>query len=675
MDQDLVDFAGYSAPKQSKALPIFKNSDLAASIVSKGQLALLDGNVQEGIKHFDEALKLEPNNAEIYYLQGLSLFEYAESNKRIKTLSLASKKFKKATTLDPHYFSAWQAWASTLYTLGKQFNELHYFQNAREKILHALACRENIPAETIAEVYWELACIYMSLAEHSEEAIDKHQAITAFQQTLFFQKQQPSEFWIDYAKACYAFALQINEMRFYIKAIACVKNALSLSPNSYENWHLLAEIFRSLYFHSHDEEHFSQAYECYNRATQIQAKSATLWLDWATFLCASARKTYEVKRLQDCIEKCIQAFAFAPENPHILAIWAEAIAQLGCQTERVDLLSEAQNKMALAFDITDELATLWFSYGMVLHALGRYFNDLDYYYQAIEKFQEGISIDRTCHAHWHAIAQLYARLGELENNADNLERSFKFYRKALDLHHSTLYISDYAIALFKFGEITHEQAALEMSIAQFERAFALQKNAPYTHPDWLFYYACALDALGDFHEETTYYLRAIEVFSHVLIIDPEFYAVHHRLALAFSHLGELTEDVEMFYRAIHHFRIGAKQDEENDSIIVDWATTLINIASRQIDTTEAEHYFHQAEQKLYSAIQLGNPQAYYHLACLYSLEQQCEKAVQCLYRAAHFGILPSIDDILQDEWLDNLRSTSHFILFLTHIEQKQHNTE
>ena len=268
--------------------------------------------------------------------------------------------------------------------------------------------------------------------------------------------------------------------------------------------------------------------------------------------------------LQSLIQALTLAMSILPEEIPVafttfMALGASRLMKLGViikNISTVETLGSAtvictdktgtitQNKMALAFDITDELATLWFSYGMVLHALGRYFNDLDYYYQAIEKFQEGISIDRTCHAHWHAIAQLYARLGELENNADNLERSFKFYRKALDLHHSTLYISDYAIALFKFGEITHEQAALEMSIAQFERAFALQKNAPYTHPDWLFYYACALDALGDFHEETTYYLRAIEVFSHVLIIDPEFYAVHHRLALAFSHLGELTEDVE-----------------------------------------------------------------------------------------------------------------------------------
>ena len=155
--------------------------------------------------------------------------------------------------------------------------------------------------------------------------------------------------------------------------------------------------------------------------------------------------------------------------------------------------------------------------------LGHYFDDCDYYYQAIEKFQEGLSIDRTCHRHWHAIGWTYALLGDLESNPETLELSLRFFQKAIDLHSSTYYIFDYASALSKLGEMTHEQHWLEEAVTQFERLLNLQKNAIYLHPDWLFQYACTLDALGDFYEEEFYYLRAIEIFSHVLMVDPDFH--------------------------------------------------------------------------------------------------------------------------------------------------------
>jgi tetratricopeptide (TPR) repeat protein len=310
-----------------------------------------------------------------------------------------------------------------------------------------------------------------------------------------------------------------------------------------------------------------------------------------------------------------------------------------------------------------------------MQALGHYFDECVYYYQAIEKFQEGLSIDRTCYRHWHAIGWTYSRLGDLENNPETLELSLRFFQKAIDLHSSTYYIFDYASSLSKLGEMTHEQHWLEEAVVQFERLLNLQKNAIYLHPDWLFQYACTLDALGDFFEEEFYYLRAIEIFSHVLMIDPDFTAVHHRQALALSHLGELTSEVDHFYRAVHHFRLAMKNDEENDMVILDWATTLINIAGHTHDSSESDQFYQDAEHKLQQALRLGNLQTYYYLACLYSLLGECEKGMFCLEKARIYDALPATDEILQDEWLDNLRSTADFQEFLTQLDHRRNFQE
>jgi len=674
MDTDTLSSIGQNLPPEKSVIPHcsmkIAHGDLAASIVAKGQLALINGDLQEGLQCFDEALKLESNNPRIYYMQGLSLFEFGGKQGHRKVLQAAKKKFKRATTLDAEYFEAWQAWGSVLLELGLHFKEHHYFQEACKKVDRAIDLSFQQSPDDIADLYWELGVIFVHLAQFSGEALDLHQALNAFHKAHTLYEHLSADFWRDYSAACYQFALQINDLHFYSKALSCLKNALHLSPRSYDNWHLCARIFQSLYFHTHDEEHFAKANDSYAAATQLQPNNASFWLDWAEFLCLSSRKMIDSKRLQACIEKCHRAFACDPDNLPIQAIWAEALALLGNETEKLDLIYEAQNRIAQVIEKTEHVPAVLYAYGIVLKALGHYFNDFDYYFEAIEKFQAGLSIDRTCHAHWHAIGSLYVVLGDLGGESEDMERSLRFYQKAIDLHPSSFYIVDYATALYKLGEMTHEQQWVEEANFQFERALGMQRNALYLHPDWLFHYACSLDVLGDFHEEDTFYLRAIEIFSHVLMIDPDLYAAHHRLALTLSHLGELTGESDYFHRAIRHLHICLRQDKENDCIVLDYATVLINIAQHASDTSEAAQLHLDAENQLWNALRLGNVQGYYHLACLYSLLGQNEKALSCLYRAAHFDILPSIDEMLQDEWLDNLRATGEFIAFLSQLEQR-----
>ena len=664
-----------AATASSDAGLLLTHSDIADSYNSRGERALLKGDLNRGLECFESALKLDSANPHLYYTQGLSLFDYGSEDGREKALLLASKKFKASTALRPDFFEAWHAWGSLLCTLGMNSEEHHYFKDAKEKLNKAKALSEGQNRDMLSQLYWDVGVVNSHLAEHSGETSDWHQSIEAFQIAQSHEEKLPADFWKDFGDACLKFASQINDVRFYVKAINYLKNAVSIDSQSFESWCLLGESLQKLYLHTHDEDHFSQANECFSTASQIQPQDEELWLNWARFLCDSAKRIADVKRLRLCIEKCHRAFALNPNEPLIQAIWGEALSLLGNYTDRLDLIYDAQNKIAQAVEMEGNDPDIWYSYGICLQAFGHYFDDCDYYYQAIEKFQEGLSIDRTCHRHWHAIGWTYALLGDLENNPESLELSLRFYQKAIDLYSSTYYIFDYASSLSKLGEITHTQSWLEEAIVQFERLLNLQKNAIYLHPDWLFQYACTLDALGDFYEEEFYYQRAIEIFSHVLMIDPDFTAVHHRQALALSHLGELTSEIDHFYRAAHHYRLSMKNDEENDIVILDWATTLINLATHTHDSSESDQFFRDAEHKFQTAMRLGNLQTYYHLACLYSLMGQCEKGMLCLHKAKSYDALPPTDEMLQDEWLDNLRSTGDFQEFLSQLDHRRNFQE
>ncbi len=651
-----------------------KDTHCVDSLLIQGETALLNGDLSTGLFYFGTAERLYGSNPKVYFTQGLSLFELGTQAGQEKVLPLAAKKFKYATQLNPHDFDAWQAWGSLLCVLGLNSGEYHYFKEAREKLNKAVSLSDHQSRDALSELYWDLGTVFSHLAEHSEEALDWHQAIQAFQLSLSFEENPPAEFWQDFGHACLKFAAQINDLTFFLKAVQCLKTAFTLDPQGFDCCLLLATALEKLYIHTHDEDHFVEANTHFQVATEKQSQESIVWLRWAQFLCNAAKRHCDVKKLHLCIEKCKQATALNAEDPYILSTWGEALALLGNHTEHLDLLHEAESKIVSALEKEEENPEILYSYGLCLQAFGHYFDESDYYYQAIEQFQLGLSIDRTCHRLWHAIGWTYAFLGEMESNEEDLKLALRFFQKALDLQASTYTLFDYASTLSTLGEISDEQHLLEEACVQFERVFYLQKNALYQHPDWLCRYACTLDLLGGFYEEIPYYERAVEIFTHVLMVDPDFSSVHHPLGIALSHLGESTGELRHFHRAIHHYRLSLKQEEDNDPVLLDWATALINLAIGSFDSSESDQFYQEAELKLQAALRLGNLHAYTYLAGLYSLMGQCERGMFCLKKAYEAEVLPSLDELLEDEWLDNVRSTSLFQEFLSLIERKQNTS-
>jgi tetratricopeptide (TPR) repeat protein len=647
-----------------------ETSGLADSTLTQGEFALLKGDLETGLQLFKQASELEPSNAHFFFRQGLSLFEYGSEEGKSKALLLASRKFKSATTLNPHHFDSWFIWGNTLAQLGAAGQEHHYFQDAEEKYRKAAALVENESAEIRADLHWNMGKNWEQLFQFSGEALDLQLAIDFFQKASSLQSNMPADFWIDFGKSCFLLAPRINDIRLLIKAVHCLKHAISHAGPSYEAWILLAETFQTLYAYTHDEDHFVQANECFASAAQLKPQETSFWLKWAQFLCESGRRNQDIKRLRSCIEKCHRGYANNPIEPLIIATWAEALALIGELTGRLDLICDAQNKISEALAIDEDLPDVWYSFGMCLNSLGSYYSDSDYYYQAIEKFQQGISINRTCWRHWHAIAKTYTAIAAQEESIEELEKSLRFFSKAIDLQCSSFYLFDYALALSKLAEMTDEKRWYELAISQFEIALTLQKNAIYLHPEWLFHYAVTLDEAGVFHEDDSYYTKAIEIFSHVLMIDPDFPHIHTHLALAFSHLGESTCDLDHFHRSLHHYRLAFKHDEENDQILLDWALTLMHAAESSQDTAEVDQFYREAEFKLIQSAKLGNIHAYYNLAALYSLLGQYEKSLRFLEKSALFDSLPAIDVLLDDDWLEGVRSTSDFRALLAELEKR-----
>ena len=633
----------------------------------QGEKRLLQGEAK-GIALFELATKFDSENPIMLYEQGIALLEYGTEVKVKKYLLLANKSFKTATKLDPGYFAAWQAWGKTLALLGNLFGEYHFYLDAKTKYEKALNLINGNSSDVLASFYWQYGGIMNEIATHSKEVFDLTKALEAHSQVLAYNEDMPIKFWQDYGNLSLKLGAQINDVRLYIKAINCFKNGIAKSISNCDCWHYMGIALAELYELTYDEDHFCQGNECFTNAAKLNPQNVPIWKDWAKLLKNSGKRLGDVKRLHSCIEKCHKAYSCNRKDVETLIIWSEALSHLGLITDRLDLIYEGNNKAVEAEDKFSLSTETYYAFGLNLFALGKYHEDVDYYYQAIEKFQEGLSICRINHKLWFHLGHTYSIIADIECDFSLYQRSGKFYQKAIHLHQSSAYYFEYACSLVKLSEAHQDKNQLELALANFEEAFNLQKNAVYLRPEWLYEYAMALDLKGDVCDDEKLYIKALEILKRVIMLDPEFPEIHYKIALIYSHLGELIEEGEAHHRAITHYKIAYQKNEENDLLLLDWALTLINLAQITPITEDREQLWKEAEYKLIQSAKLGNTEVFYHLACLYSLMMHYERAIYHLERAEQFDALPPLDEVLEDEWLENLRQTEVFRSFINHLQ-------
>lgn len=651
-----------------KKLSSEKKEERVAELLLKGEETLKDGSLT-GLSYFEMATSLLSSYPGLWQRQGKAVFSYGVKKEHEKALLLASKCFKIASSQDPISFEARIFWGKSLFHLGEICGEHHYFLEAKTKFQEALELCEGKPSTSLAQNYWDLGLVWTHLAQHSGEAVDVRMAIDSFRSALLYIKEPSPQFWNDFGQAHFQMGLLINDNRVYTEAIQLFRKAIHLDPHFHAGWASLASTYTQLYINTADEKHFTEANEAFGKALMQNETEEDLWLRWAQLLGESGKINHDPKKLRLSIEKCIKAAALSETPEKNIPQWVETLSLLGAYTNHLESITEAEEKILQVLEEFPQDPDMWYAYGICLSAYAMYYDDPNYYDLAIEKLQHGLSLNRSSAELWHALGECHSQIGQMIHDMESLKRANKFFQRAVDLKPCCPILTfDYAISLLKLAELTGEGKVLEGALFYLESLLQNQKEALLNHPEWLFFYACALDILADHTEEEQHYLRAIEVFSQVLLLEPDYPYIHFKIALTYSHLGELSSEEECFQRALNYFRIAAMNEEENENIWLEWGLTLINLAHVSFDAASIPQIYLEAEQKIIRAGQLGNQHAYYHLACLYSLNGRLNEAMNLLEKASRLDILPPVEELLHDEWLEAIRKTENFSYFLSHLE-------
>lgn len=636
---------------------------------SKGESALLKENFLE-LKNKKKIDSTQLNSFDFWYKKACTFFAYGQKNREINSLLLTKKSLKKALQIEENSFSAQFLLAKTFFELGKQTTEHHYLQKAYENYLLAEKLSTEVKEILLKELHTDLGVLETYFAEKSGEAFDICKAISSFRTALRYQKNPDSFFWNAFGKAYYQMGLFVNDNRHYLQAIAHFNKALSEEPQNPSIWLSLGSTYKELFINTASEEYFKESSYAYQKSCQYDDLNEEVWFDWATILHESGKINQDPKKLRLAIEKCVRAHSLAPNDPKILGQWVESLSVLGAISARHDLIIEAENKIIKATSRFPHSPELWYAYAVCLGAQADYYKDPAFYDFGIEKIQEGLSLNSSIAELWHLLALFHSKLGQHFQDQKLLKLAEKFFFKALDLKPScpTL-LFDSSCNSLSLAELLESIEDAQKAHEGFEALIHLQKNSLLHHPDWIFSYACSLYVLGDLCSSEAFLLKSVEAFWQVLLIEPEYTDIHRKIAICFSQLADFEGSSPLYDKAFHYFQIATKRDPENESTWLEWGLTLIHFAHHTFDAKKEYQAYLEAEKKIRKAGEFGCEHAYYHLACLYSLMGRLSESMRFLELANQKNFLPPLEDIIADDWLEALRNTPHFSLFLTHLER------
>jgi tetratricopeptide (TPR) repeat protein len=666
--------------KQSTVWKSFAQEErllLARLLVMQGAYQLAQSNHQ-ALESFEMANQVSSHALEILYQQSAVLSAYREN---IRCLMLACQTLARALQQDPLFGKGWYLRAQVLTDMGLFEGEATYFIEAHQNFEKTHTLLENVQeAIDRQEFFWKWGFCLASLGKISGEPIDFYRSIEKYRQAYELGYQE-AKFFNDFGHSLVDLGLLLEKAEYFAEALILFNRAVRQEPQAFEGWYNQACCIQSLAEFKSFDKLLEQADRSFSKAVEINPSCGQLWLKWGQLEMTIGKLKLDQSKIEASLLKFARAYQLESGHPQILSSWAESELFLGAQEEKLELLQSARLKLLNSLEIQPDDPDAWYLYGSCLNELGHYFSDEDYYNQAVEKFQYGLSLARHHPLLWYGLALAHFALGELTEQQALFEKAVRYCSRVIECGGEGFpqFWNDWGVALLKLAEMTQQASYAEMAIEKFERALkqpSQNQNEEGEELDleWVYHYGCALDLLGDLKEESHYFEKAIPIFTQILQLDPHYHLARYNLALALSHLGDAMFDVEPYHKAIEHFQFLLDQDPEDEMVHLDFGMSLTNLGLLVHDIHHPERsqaLYRQAESHLMQSAALGNTQAYYQLAGLYSITGHYEHAMHYLERAQFSETLPGIEDLLHDEWLEDLRQIPSFRQFINELSSRQ----
>ncbi|MFZ0565581.1 MAG: hypothetical protein WAM28_05295 [Chlamydiales bacterium] len=629
------------------------------------------------------AESLFPSDIEILCKGASILHVYGMLKEEEKFYFLALNKFLKAKESDPASLqnnAEWlHLWGNIWISLGCSRKESSFLQKGLNKYKQAARVMKDLDnREFFSKLYWDWGVAWVLMGKGSQEPLDLQQGIKKLKEAADLGCHLPA-FHIDYGEALAALG-QINgeaarlEQAVLLFQTAIIGSDLREKEPSEEHvraWVGYACAFKCLFELTHSRDCFQKANSVFQQAIIIAPSSADLWLKWGELYLHSGWLNHNIQDIETALDKLTSLKVKECDPLSLSALLGKGLALLGLCLEDLHPLDEAAKRIETTIELAPDHAGLLAAKGTIFLGHGIYFSDAKYFEKSVAYFEKSLEKDATSVESWYGLFQAYLEWGLNENETSLVRKAIRAIKRAASLRpEAAFYFSEWGIALLRLRHIepnssTHHMLILE-ALDLFKRGWELQEEI-----DILYSWGCALDLLGDITADPEDYEQAIEILTIAYQKEPNILNIRYRLALALSHYGELTSHIESIYRAIELFKSLPSQDE---SVLCDYGYTFLTLSELIYDANhpqKAMSFRREAEKRLMQAAEFGSGEAFYHLACLYSLSGLNETSIHYLEKADAMGCLPPIEDVEHDEWLEKIRHTRAFQEFLMICKQEK----
>lgn len=645
------------------SLTLEERTMLAELFILRGGAQLEANQHEASLQSFQAAFECCPDNPDLYAKVCNSVISTKVCPENHKFWINA---IQKAIELSPGNLDYLLIQADLLTYFGFHFEDFEMMTQATETYQSMRDAMDQLDFGYRGYFYYCWGKCFLLQGKISEEACDYNRAVELFEiaEKLNFHD---TLFLCEYGEAILSLNLLIDRPDLLVKARDLFQAALEMDSSLVQVWIQLGICSSRIYYETHMRDDFETAGDAFERAVELDDKVFSAWSHWGHLLLKYGKIQRNTDALHLSSEKFQMANEINPNDPFVMIHWSEAEMNYGAATDQLWFLQEAEKKLKKILVELPNEPHVYFILGTCFNEIGRYFEESSYHQKAIEIFQRGLTLgNENCYI-WHGMGFSYYCIGLWNSDTASFEQASRCCARAVEF--SPEFIpqvwNDWGMVDMKLAEMTGDDDYYEHAVEKFEKI--IEYSSSDLQADWLYNYGCALDFLGDYHQDPAYFEKAIEVLKQVLEIEPDHQPVRYNLALAYSHLGELVQAVEFLKLSIENFAWVAANDPEDDMMWDQFGLALVHLALLLKDPIHPQRtiqLLEEAESRFARAIALGCNHAFYNMACVHSLLGQYDVAMHFIERAEVSKTLPSWGDMMNDEWLEGMRNFAPFREFV-----------
>lgn len=574
----------------------------------------------------------------VLYGRALSAFRLGQLSESMEELQKAVSYFEQASVgieSTPHHASVsssefYADWGGALFAIGQNSGEPCDLTRALEKYRMSIA--QNGGAPTVLQNY-------------AEALVMAH--------TLFFRPEFLREALSVYVRLMREFP---ETTLVYGQLLRVLSEMIDVGE-VHADWMPLAE-------------------EVFCRGRVCASEEAFFWCASAQLDLAIARYTNDPAKIDASFEKIARSRKLDPEHEVAFLLSLEIEIAYGAAHESLTHLMHAKQVLSLYLkDHSDDLRAEMLMIEC-LNALGAYFEEEQFYYDALErsdvalkKFRHEQSRASCCFHEVRAVAAV--KLGDLTGLTEYYEFAESLFSEMWRQGaRCGTYWNHWASVLLKLWTATGQISYVIEVVTKVERwlrELHHHRLTQHLFNEITYHYGAALQMLGENYQDGELLERALKIFERLVDEEQLSPQVQHAIALTQFEMGEIHAELTPYIRALEAFQRLIQDQPDEGLFRLDYGAALTKFSTLLGDPhsqVRAQQLLREAEGQFLTAIMLGETHAFYELAGLYSLVGLYPQSIDYLRKARNGGVLPEKEDLYDDEWFVGLRATHEFQRFV-----------